>query len=245
MAAMFKITLCVLLCLMLVGVGCNSATPMRPTVQPSRPPLPLPTAIDRGLIYGTPCNPPCWEGITPGITSTDEMVRIFEQLEAEGRIKSYWKLTGPFYLAEFPSGGTVDVLVGDGYVHSLSVSYMGAFDYRVRQVIERFGEPEAYAVYSNLSRQDHPCETWDESDVYTHPSGGGYLLYPSQGVTVRIRIPDGYTGCVCPAVETAVFHYYQPRSLTDALQEGASPAFDGLDWNSEHLVQWHGYGCGY
>jgi hypothetical protein len=180
----------------------------------------------------------------PGISSEEDVMRILGQLEAEGRIASYTKLSDTHCLAQFPSGGSLGVALIDGYVRNLTVGYE-AFDYRVRQVIERFGEPEAYGPYSNFNRSDCSCENWDDSVVYSAPSTGGYLVYPSQGVTVRVRIPGGYIGCICPEMKAGVLYYYQPRSLAYALQEGRTPAFGGIDWSSEDLVQWHGYGPGY
>jgi hypothetical protein len=198
------------------------------------------SAIDRGLLYGEPCAPPCWEGITPGVSSKEDVLRILDQLESDGGIESYtvwnFRAEGRF--------GTVYIGFDDDE-HVDGIRLHPWFDYRVKQVIDQFGEPEAYASPSRLEREDCPCQNWDDEIYERAPSGGGYLLYPSQGVTVRIRIAEGYTGCVCSEMETAVLYYYVPRSLADALEEGRTPAFDWADWSSADLVQWHGYGSGY
>jgi hypothetical protein len=243
-----RVVFLVLLCLILVGSGCNAVKSQDTTAQPTLKPHqglspPQPTVIDRGLLHGEPCNPPCWEGITPGISSKEDVVHIFDQLQLEGRIISYtlWN-----YRAEWASGATYVTFdgehVGDLQIH---YDYLRGFDYRVKQIIERFGEPEAYAVFTDFERDNCPCDNWDDFEIYAHPSSSGYFLYPSQGVTVLVKIPDGYTGCVCPEMKTAAFYYYQPRSLTNALQESNSPAFGWADWSGEHIVTWHGYGPGY
>jgi hypothetical protein len=78
--------------------GCSSVQPTAATVQPTCMPhgcytpgswTPVPTVVDRGLSYGDPCDPPCWERITPGVSSADSVVGIFDKLTGEGRLESY------------------------------------------------------------------------------------------------------------------------------------------------------------
>jgi hypothetical protein len=242
-----------LLCLVLANGGCSSEKPTDLTVQPIDSPVSRPTttvpvqqlspwpsvAVDRGLLHGEPCNPPCWEGITPGISSEEDVVRTFDRLKLEERIEDYslWN-----FRAEGKFGETYVTFQGE---HVAEIRIHSNFDYQVRQAIERFGEPVAYAPRSNLARDDCSCENWDTGVYFAAPSASGYLLYPSQGVTILVAIANGYTGCICPEMKTAVFYYYQPRSLTNALEEDRSPACARINFSSEDIVQWHGYGSGY
>ncbi len=235
-----RIVASALLCLMLVSGGCNA--------YPTYSPTPWPTLIDRGLFYGEPCAPPCWEGITPGISSEEDVVRRFEQLKSEGRIIDY-ELTLWDYQADLspsPSSSRAHLIFHGGRVDYLIIRYdLQEFDYRVRQVVERFGEPEAYARYSGVEREECYCKEWDDSRAYTQPSTVGYLLYPSQGLTFYVAVAEGYQGCICPEMRVGTFYYYQPRSLADALGKDPSPVIRMNKYSQEDIVQWHGYGPGY
>jgi hypothetical protein len=139
----------------------------------------------------------------------------------------------------------VTVALVGGVVSEVTISHH-RINYRVGQIIERFGEPEAYAPSSGVVREDSSCEKeWDNSRYDAYPSSAGYLLYPSQGVTVLVLIPDGYKGCLYPEMWTSQFWYFRPRSLTDALQEEQSVALAHYDWSNEDLAPWIGYGAGY
>lgn len=212
------------LCLILGGGGCKSVTTATPTVQftplPTLP-IPLPTIMDPGLLYGEPCDPPCWEGIIPGVSSEGNVIQVLEQLERDGRIKSYTKTRDTHYWAQFPSGDTLNVGFVDGIVSILVLGYNRlSFDYRVKQVIDQFGEPEAYGGYSNFARDSCPCDDWDDSEVYTERSADvGYLLYPSQGVAVFVDIPNNYMGCVCPEMYASPLYYFSSVPWADIIQE--------------------------
>ena len=198
----------ILFFLILITSGCELATTRRATrtVQPTRT-LPLPTVIDRGLLYGEPCDPPCWEGITPGHSSEEDVVRVLEQLKTEGRIERYTKMSDTDYLVTW-SFFDMHIALEGKFVDYMWINYnhLLGFDYRVKQLIKRLGEPEAYLLPFNLERNNCLCENWDDSRVYAIPSTGGYLLYPSQGVTVFIEIPHHYEGCVCPEMKTSTFY---------------------------------------
>ncbi len=63
-----------------------TTTPIPPT--PTEPPraytvipttLPITESWKQNWLKGIPCKPPCWEGITPGVTSMEETVKILKQ----------------------------------------------------------------------------------------------------------------------------------------------------------------------
>ena len=237
------------LCFILGSGGCKSAAKATPIAQSPVPtwPIPLPTIMDRGLLYGEPCDPPCWEDITPGISSESDVIEALERLEEEGRIKSYARTSDTHYWALFPSGDTLNIGFVDGIVSILALGYNRlTFDYRVKQVIECFGEPEAYGGYSNFARDSCPCDDWDDSEIYnTYLDDAGYLLYPSRGVAVFVGIPNDYLGCVCPEMYASPIYYFSPVSLADIIQENDDSTPGILTWDKENIIQWHGYGPGY
>lgn len=226
--------------------GCGLTATETDTLLPPNVQMALPTPLDRGLLYGEPCSPPCWEGITPAVSSGEDVVRVMEDLLADGSIEDYTKESEKYYRAEFALGGTVEIRLDERFVSEIWLAYHGIKSFRVSQVIERLGEPEAFAPYSRFDRAEdsRPCDAWDDG-IYRSSPGPGYLLYPSQGVTVAVLIADGYEGCVCAEMCTAMFIYYPPMSLDDALEAGNTTAFNRWDWDREDVVPWHGFGCDY
>lgn len=257
---MSRTTLVALLCLLVLSNGCNlapSGTPTalsgdqttpRPSLLPEPPStyFPRPTGEEWAIEewrYDESCAPPCWNGIVPGVSSAEDVVRILDELQVEGEIQGYAKLSDTHYRVELPSGDVVSIALPEGLVNGLNLSYRGRYIPRLSQVIERFGEPEALGPSRGLSwTRDCPRDEWDDRVYYTAPSTGVYLLYPSQGVTVRLRIPDGFVGRVCPQMQIATLIFYQPRSLEEALQEERSVAFSWSDWDQAELIPWPGYG---
>ena len=173
----------------------------------------------------------------------------FPPLPRTGKSSLQKPLRDPYYeagLSSALSGSKVYVILHSGYVDYIKVVYdLREFDYRVKQVIERFGEPEAYVPFSHSQREICPCAEWDDSRAYTQPSTPGYLLYPSQGLTFGVAIADGYKGCLCPEMRISTLYYYQPRSLTKALQKEPGPVIRMNKYSQEDIVRWHGYGPGY
>ena len=253
-----KASLVALICLFVLSSGCNPAgdSPPQSRHQPTPrltlgpdPPvtfLPQPTVGEWAIEEWSgdeACAPPCWKGIVPGGTSADQVVRILDDLLSEGEIEGYLKLADAHYRAELPSDVAVNIGLCDGQVSHLRMNYRGPYGPRLYQVIERFGEPEALGPSRGLTWTGAcPRDGWDDRLYNTAPSTGIYLLYPSEGVTVRLMVPTGYSGRVCPLMRVVVLIFYPPRSLEQVLQEEGSVAFDGADWNQNDLIPWPGYG---
>ena len=101
-----RVLLSILLSLAVLVVGCNetflagvfvqpthtpTARPTKtPTIQPTSTPAPTPTPIGwpataEAVLFGDePCAPPCWQGITPGVSTEEDVLRILEQLKTAG-----------------------------------------------------------------------------------------------------------------------------------------------------------------
>jgi hypothetical protein len=206
-----------------------------------------PPVVDTGLFYGEPCSPPCWEGITPGVTSKSEALLILDQLVRQGKVTSYIQEADWLYFAQL-TGGEIVLNLDESYRYvsgmSLRYGYL-RFDFRVWEIIDRFGEPEAVFSSGDWVDDNPSCEDWEDV-AYRSPQGTAtFLLYPSQGVTIVIAIPSEYYGYVCPEMRATAFDFYPPKSLANALQQGYRQAFEGNNLTSEDLVPWHGYGPGY
>jgi hypothetical protein len=45
------------------------------------PPIKQPAVIDRGLLYGDPCAPPCWENIVPVSMTREEVLEKLDMVQ--------------------------------------------------------------------------------------------------------------------------------------------------------------------
>lgn len=91
------------------GTESASATaPITPglasTAIPDQRATALTASPEGGLLTGQPCAPPCWYGITPGVTKHDELIRLLQQnpYVFPGTVKEYPALAFPL-----PSGTAV------------------------------------------------------------------------------------------------------------------------------------------
>lgn len=109
-----------------------------------------PQEIDISLLTGEPCEPPCWYGITPGLTRDDEMADILEGLpffEAD----TIRRRPGPTISVDRKREvvdwgyGSVTVTLLDEVVTTIEVGLF--YDVELEDLIELFGDPDGYFAY--------------------------------------------------------------------------------------------------
>jgi hypothetical protein len=99
--------------------------------------------VDRSLITGEPCGPPCWQGIIPGETTEEEVMTILGTLffvdggtiRAQGN-RIYWDSD----IENWP-GGTI-VIGDDGIVER--ISYGLPYYLELQDLIDLEGEPDGF-----------------------------------------------------------------------------------------------------
>jgi hypothetical protein len=110
-----------------------------------------PDEIDTSLLTGEPCESPCWHGITPGLTTDEEMVAILEELpffEADTlRRKAESVITFDREREVIYWGhGTTFFMLLDDVVTTIDVGLY--YDVELHDLIERLGEPTGYFAYT-------------------------------------------------------------------------------------------------
>ena len=214
---------------------CWTLPPM-PTI-PSWPTnTPAPTVVESGLAYGIPCKPPCWQGLTPDISTRQESAQVMEHLRASGQASDINEGSTWFIVYPLPSSGRGAVFghFEDNILQRISGSV--EFYYPVGTLVEQFGGPEGIDLGSSATVCSS-CEEWEPptTPVMSVPVR---LLYPNQGLWFLMLVPLSGLGCICPEMKVTSFRYYAPTSMQEALAE-----FDEV--TEEDLVEWHGFGGGY
>ncbi len=114
-----------------------------------------PTTSDESILTQRPCRVPCWQGLTPGVSTrdsvkklidTNEFIPIWDIEESQGYLRWYWT---SYHNGIFRFDDT-DTLV--------SMEIYPNFQFPIREVINIYGEPEAiHAQWGNTNTIDVPA----------------------------------------------------------------------------------------
>lgn len=137
------ITIWALLSLVLMlATGCYCSESLPPYDLPTR--VEDPDSVDKSLLTGEPCAPPCWYGLVPGESSADEVVSTLKSLpfvDGDSIIEDFitWK----------SSVMNTDDYVGyirieENKVELLSIEL--EYDLTLQELIDVLGEPAGYDV---------------------------------------------------------------------------------------------------
>jgi hypothetical protein len=184
---------------------------------------PLPSA----LVLDRTCQPPCWLGITPGVSTS-------------------WGVTEPLLQADFVDAPTIERhewgsleglitwrfkrpagdLAGFAYFDGETLSYLriltlGAMS--LGEALEKYGDPEAFW----FEQRDLPAEAWIQVN----------MIYPGLGCTLEVRLDS--TGQLVPA--SVVLTRDTPIRAVAYFNPSDPPA--ELSFPEEHLQQWAGLGA--
>ena len=187
-----KTTIFTLLAALLIS--CNGQLSPSPISSP-----PPPSPITDEFVYkwkaqwlnGAGCKPPCWEDITPGVTSLQEMANLLNLMPATKKIDRganyiQWEFSKKNYGAALSANGSDTIL-------NLHITFDGGYDeqqFSLPEVFEKYGEPVNLQPYSCT---DGGCETnlvYPEIGmaltVYVRTSNGGNLLITESSPIVGI-----------------------------------------------------------
>ncbi len=186
------------------------------------------------LIGDTTCSPPCWRGITPGVTSDWEALEILATIsEVE------WQPIPTLVTADNKQN-YVGRLFKDGYkernfsihfhngiVSALEFGFGG--NVRFEEMIQYLGEPEQISVFSG----------WGDAQ-YLHVT----LLYPQQGYSItyfEIRsLSNGFVE-IHPKMRITRVIYFEPSLYEELLDRMLIRSFS-IEFIKEYITDWRGYG---
>lgn len=218
---------------------------------------PLPTVVDRGLAHGVPCQPPCWEGLTPGLSTEQEVRQRLEELLAEGQITSYYCPAGTAegicsaYGWEVP-WRPVNIRFKDGTV--VQISGFILFDFEVQQLVDAVGEPGwVYLMGGPGGPPARDCTCEKSTPVPDPPGHVDYtsFVYPERGLLFGIDVHLSQVGCICPYAKVDTFSYYPPAPSLAAFLDYRRVVHGGPETPGPNslkpsdYIEWHGFGPGY
>ena len=197
-----------------------------------------PPPVDRSLLTGEPCEPPCWQGLTPGestlqdvneFTATSRFVhtrtvsrsshtRLTQDGEEVARVSIRWRSSAGLRKCN-------SFLIEDGVLTRILICHDPGLT--LRNLIDRYGPPEKYVAGLTFG-----------GPLYYEVT----LFYPTYGFTAELVAPYD-DGTLQPESRVTSVWYFPAAPLERFLQLSYDAGYGGPPAKSlEVLRDWPGYG---
>jgi hypothetical protein len=196
-----------------------------------------PPPVDVSLLTGEPCEPPCWQGLTPGV-STEEEVNDFlrsselvdqasifrgevtrDRGEVVGTTIQWWSTAN---MSNVPRQFGNDCLITEGLLQDLII-WLDS-EVTLEDLLERYGAPVKFTAWMEGVESRYVKVT---------------LLYPRYGFEATLIIRQGEVE-LRPDSEIVRVWYFRSASQLDEYLRLCREI--GNLWSEDTLQDWHGYG---
>jgi len=218
-----------LVALVVPACGCGPAEPKA-----------TPVPIDVSLLTGKPCEPPCWQGLTPGSSTEDDVNQFMETSKFVDRdsvfrgdittasagvvgVSVQWQSVVEMH----GSKGWNSFHIEDGVVQSIE-TYLD-FEVTLGELLDRYGPP------TSLRAQYSPPPSVDAEIT---------LFYPELGLAARVLLkpPEDHLE-LQPGSTVERVWYFSPRPLEELCDLSGAVRFPDKPEHIEIVLQpWEGYG---
>jgi hypothetical protein len=160
------------------------------------PPVPL----DSGLFSGKPCKAPCYQSLTPGLSTANDVENLINSLSASGwqsRNDLTYFATGCEMRQISNASEVVSFNIEDGKLTFISLSY--AYFTNLQELVAHLGPPEYFEAVSAGG-----------------PDGSTYFVevyYPSQGMSFIVAPAQTDVGYIKPSMVVLTAQYLTPGNL--------------------------------
>ncbi len=168
----------------------------RPT--PTLRPPPVPSSLAWDLAHDVPCAPPCWEGLTPGVSTLEEVSQAMRLLRQRDSVVQAG-CQGTFCSVRDQDGTDVEVYFRDDETVETIWGWVPGSEYEegaltVQQIIDRLGEPEGIIALSRFYGSEGlsaSCDAAHRRDHTIFESGSWVqLLYLNSGAAFEFDVAD-------------------------------------------------------
>jgi len=195
-----------------------------------------PPAPDTSLLTGEPCEPPCWQGLTPGQSTLQEVNEFMRtsgfvnpgsvhrsQLHRSGQ----WVGVSIWWRSTVGGGSRSNKFIVEGGVLD-SVTIYPDYVLTLQRLIDRYGPPERYVAGLPIS-----------GPLYYEVT----LFYPTYGFTTELVVPYD-DGTLQPETRVASVWYFRAATMERFVELGCEAGYLGgaPDKSLEALRDWPGYG---
>ncbi len=189
--------------------------------------------VDRSLLTGEPCEPPCWQGLVPGVSTEQEVesaLRASEYVDPDSvypersggaRIIS-WESTAWWTASAEPNAFILD---GDTL---MVISMQLDYELTLEDLLDRYGPP--HKVWTQW-------RDWGSVDALVN------LYYPSIGLIPQLVLEPSAGQHELEPHSQVIRVWYCPGSSLEGLADlGSSIPFPPREYMESALHDWAGYG---
>jgi hypothetical protein len=187
-----------------------------------------PPSADWSLVTGEPCEPPCWQGLTPGQSTGDDVEDFLETSHLVGQVVDqsehgyvYWQsVVGDARRNPVSTYRTNCLHVGEDDLLEHVRIYLD-YDLTLEQLLQRYGTPDRMGA--------GPAGTPERPWIAIG------LFYPQRGMMLTLELPVN-DKVLRPETRVVWVYYVAPTTLQDlpSALVGENP--------EETLQPWPGYG---
>ncbi len=188
--------------------------------------------VDKSLLTGKPCQPPCWQRLVPGVSTQEEVLGYIKRSYYVGYHSVY--LQGDTTYIEWQStqsgrgGATWNGFEFKSRLLTVISIYLD-YELTLQHLVQGYGAPEKFTAYPG--------------DPHTMNADVN-LFYPALGLAARLEssLSDrGYE--LRPDTRVVRVWYFQPTSLDGLLDLADSVPFPHNKEAAQTMLQdWQGYG---
>lgn len=193
--------------------------------------------VDTSLLTGEPCEPPCWQGLTPGV-STEEEVNDFlrssdlvdqssifrgeltrDRGEVVGTTIQWWSTAN---MSNVPRQFGNNCLIMEGLLQG-SIIWLDS-EVTLQDLLERYGAPAKFTAWMEGVESPYVKVT---------------LFYPRHGFEATLMIRQGEVELRPESEIVSVWYFRSASQIEDYLRLCREI---GYQWSEDILQDWHGYG---
>ena len=196
------------------------------------------TPVDRSLLTGDPCEPPCWQGLTPGESTLED---VNEFMRTSGFVspltvhRSALRIAGGERVGlsiwwqsnVWGAGGSNNFDIHGGVLDSITIH--PHYDVTLGRLINRYGPPEKYVAFLPIG-----------GPLYYDVT----LYYPAHGFTVHLALRyDDPT--LRPETGVGSVWYFRAAPLEQFLELRREQGYSSSTPHEalQYMHDWQGYGA--
>ena len=197
-----------------------------------------PPPLDMSLLTGEPCEPPCWHGLTPGVSTEDEVndfLRSSELVdqssifrgevtrdrgEVVGTTMQWWSTAN---MSSLPRQLGNNSVIMQGLLQYLTI-WLDS-EVTLQDLLERYGDPDKFTAW---------LEPVDPPRVVV------VLLYPRHGFEATLTIPRDDVQLRPESEIVRVWYFRSASQIEDYLRLCREIGYPCA--SEDTLQEWHGYG---
>lgn len=187
--------------------------------------------VDRSLLTGEPCSPPCWQGLMPGESTKEEVLAVLNELPfvQASSIRTQDIYGGWEYIQWYSALVHTPYYIG-GISIDANDRFAGAnirleYELTIQELIDLEGPPDFYAVEVLTPHRVHEVR----------------LLWLEKGLNASMRV-RGENHLLCPEILVWAVGYFRPASTLEEmfLRRGELGAAE-IERLAQNYRPWEGY----